>query len=122
MASLTILQIEALFAIVEDGKVYPYLEPKTIPSLLKRGLITKKFVSVPRPPDYFCTMTGMPKYRSKNTKNTMFKTIKYGLTPEGRDEYIKICTKRYQAKREELDRKYEANIARAKFLAEENKE
>jgi len=90
---LTSQQKTALYLAAEGGKIYPYLLKRTIPSLIKKGLLKK---AVPPP---YASRIGWWEYK---------------ITQDGYDIYEKLRIKKYQKDAKNLDDRFHQNIKTAK--------
>ena len=97
---LTSNQTEALQAVV-NGRVSGRILDKTIPSLIKRGLITKSVEEVYNPPSF-----GFPGGKAPRTV--------YHLTEAGLEAYTKLREKWHQAALDRLMQEYQADLRSAR--------
>jgi len=97
---LTSNQAEALQAVV-NGRVSGRILDRTIPSLIKRGLITKSVEDVHSPAAF-----GFP-------GGTMKQTV-YRLTEAGLEAYTKLREKWHQAALDRLMQEYQADLRSAR--------
>lgn len=117
MARLTSNQAEALHLIVMGQTVYGHLVNKTVPSLLKRGLITQE--TVPPEPSHPSYYTPGRRCFFDPTPLPFARTV-YRLTPEGFAVYAKLWTKRVEAKVEALKAEHQRALSNAKARTKES--
>ena len=103
---LTHNQCQALHACV-TGKIYGHMLTKTVPSLVKRGLMVSSVEEV-TVPTFVPRAFGGPggTHRQKQTVHR--------LTPEGFEAYEKMRTKWYKAKLATVETEYGQDMNRAR--------
>lgn len=98
MARLTSSQCEALQAVV-DGRVSGRILDKTIPSLIKRGLMVQTTETISHFPSF-------------GVRTNRVWTV-YRLTPAGLEVYTAMRTKWHKSRLEKLVKEFERDLARA---------
>jgi len=111
MARLTSSQAEALQACV-DGRLGGRLLASTVPSLIKRGLMA---MNVEKKPDLYRGGDRRPFQNDPRVPLPTYKVATYRLTQEGYEAYVKMRTKRYEAEKERVDKKYESDLRSAEW-------
>jgi len=105
--NLTSNQVVCLCQVAAQGAVDGYLREKTLPSLIKKGLVA----SVPGPP------TQIRRPARKHGEDWYMDgppTVVLRLTPAGLEEYCVKRTRRYQSQRQDLEADFERDLERAR--------